>query len=130
MAAGCVPQDPAPGYDPAGLALEEPTLTGLIHLAIAGVAATCSVVLMFIAACRMAVSTEWGGWPTYTRAMAVLTILCVAVYGVWSTQPTGFAGTFERGAIIVPTVWGVGFLRKLGQGVPFMRGVLADRMPE
>jgi hypothetical protein len=128
VAAGFVPQDPAPGYDPAGLALAEPTLTGLIHLAIAGVAGLCSVVLMFIVASRLADSPEWAGWAISTRGMAVLTILCITVYGVWSTQPAGFAGTFERAAIILPTIWGVAFLRRLGQGVPFMRVVGDHRM--
>jgi hypothetical protein len=45
---------------------------------------------------------------------------CVTVYGIWSTQSSGFAGTFERGAIIVPLVWLCTFLRRLGKGTPFM----------
>jgi hypothetical protein len=121
MAAGCVPQDPAPGYDPAGLAIDELTLTGLVHLAIAGVAAACSVALLFVVASRLAGQASWIGWPRYTRAIATLTIICIAVYGVWSTRATGYAGTFERAAIMLPTIWGASFLRRLGQGTPFMR---------
>lgn len=121
IAAGCVPQDPAPGYDPAGLNLQQPTLTGLVHLAIAGIAAACSVALMFIVASRLDGDPVWPRWPAYTRFMGVLTILCIIVYGVWSTQSTGYAGTFERAAVMIPTIWGATFLRRLRQGVPFMR---------
>jgi uncharacterized protein DUF998 len=92
VAAGCVPQDPAPGYDPARVALEEPTLTGLVHLGIAGVAAVCSVALMLIVAYRLSDDAEWTGWARYTRGMAALTVVCIAIYGVWSTRSTGFAG--------------------------------------
>jgi hypothetical protein len=98
-------------------------LTGLVHLAIAGVAGLCSVGLMFIVASRLAGSPPWAGWPGFSRGMAVLTILCITVYGAWSTQPAGFAGTFERAAIMIPTIWGIAFLRRLGKGVPFMRVV-------
>lgn len=116
VAAGCVPQDPAPGYDPAGLTLQAPTVTGLFHLAIAGVAAFCSVALMFILASRLSNDPAWKGWPGYTRGMATLTIVCIAVYGFWSTHPDGYAGIFERAAVILPAVWGATFLRRLGQG--------------
>jgi hypothetical protein len=128
VAAGWVPQDPAPGYDPAGLALQEPTLTGLVHLGIAGVAATCSVALMFILATRLTGDAAWPGWPIYTRGMAALTILCIAVYGVWSTRSTGYAGTFERAGILVPTIWSASLLRRLGRGAPFMRGGGRERL--
>jgi hypothetical protein len=120
IAAGFIPQDPAPGYDPAGLALEKPTTLGLLHLAIAGVAASCSVAGLFVMAARFAGDDDWRGWPAYTRVMAVLLIVCVAIYGVWSTRPSGFAGTFERLAVVVPLVWTFTFLRRLEAGTPLM----------
>ncbi len=118
---GCLPQDPAPGYDPAGLALQAPTLPGLLHLAGAGVAAAASVALMLIVASRLSADPHWRGWTTYTRVLAALTVGCIIIYGVWSTQPTGWAGTFERLAIVVPAMWGVHFLYHLWRGRPFLR---------
>ena len=120
IAVAFLPQDPAPGYDPAGLRLVKPTTIGLLHLAVAGVAAACSVAALFVMAARVAGDPHWRGWPLYTRVMAVVMIACVAVYGVWSTESSGLAGTFERAAVIVPLLWGVGFIRRLWAGVPFM----------
>ncbi len=60
-------------------------------------------------------------WSDYTRGMAALTILRIVVYGLWSTHPTGYAGTFERAAILIPTLWGASILRRLEQGAPFMK---------
>jgi hypothetical protein len=130
MAAGCVPQDPAPGYDPAGLALQAPTVTGLVHLATAGVAAASSIALMFIVASRLSGDPDWRWWAAYTRGVALLTIFCIAVYGTWSTQPVGYAGLFERAAIILPTIWGASLLRRLGRGAPFMRTLSAGAAAE
>jgi hypothetical protein len=47
-------------------------------------------------------------------------IVCIVVFGVWSVRPTGFAGSFERLAMLIPMAWMFGFLRRLGNGVPFM----------
>ena len=52
IAVAFLPQDPAPGYDPAGLGLVKPTTIGLLHLAVAGVAAACSVAALFVMAAR------------------------------------------------------------------------------
>jgi hypothetical protein len=120
MAAGCVPQDPAPGYDPEGLALAGPTARGLLHIVIAGVAAGCSVAGLFVMAGRFRGEQAWDGWALYSRLVAVLVIVSVAIYGVWSVRPSGFAGTFERLAVALPLVWLVTFLRRLGAGVPIM----------
>jgi hypothetical protein len=70
LLAGCVPQDPAPGYDPEGLELEAPTLVGLLHLGVAAVAALLSISLMFIVASRLSGDQQWQGWGAYTRVMA------------------------------------------------------------
>jgi hypothetical protein len=121
IATGFVPQDPAPGYDPSGLALTTSTLMGLTHLALAAVVAFASVASLFVMAARLAGDRHWGGWAALTCATAALTIACVAVYGVWSTRSTGLAGTFERGAIILPMLWGIAFLTRLWSGTPFMR---------
>ena len=51
---------------------------------------------------------------------AVVIIACVTVFGVWSTRPTGFAGTFERAAIVVPMLWMYAFLHCLRRGTPLM----------
>jgi hypothetical protein len=120
VAVGFVPQDPAPGYDPAGLALQAPTALGLVHLAIAGVTAACSVAGLFVMAARFAGDDNWRGWAAYSRVVAVLLIVCVAIYGVWSTRASGFAGTFERVAIVIPLVWMFTFLRRLEAGAPLM----------
>jgi hypothetical protein len=117
---GLVPQDPAPGYDPMGLALDAPTARGLVHLAVAGVAALCSVASLFVMAARFAGDRHWPGWPAYSRVMALLVITCVTIYGVWSTRASGLAGTFERLAILIPLVWTVTVLHRLGAGTPFM----------
>ena len=121
FACGIVPQDPAPGYDPMGLALTGPTLRGLIHLAVAGVAALSSVAGLLVMAWRFRGDPGWRGWSRYSVLMALAMAACVVVYGVWSTASTGYAGTFERFALLVPSVWGLAFLMRLGTGAPFMR---------
>jgi len=115
-----IPQDPAPGYDPARLALQAPTVGGLFHLAIAGLAATCSVAGLFVMAARFTGDPHWRGWPAYSRVMALLMIVCIAIFGVWSTKPTGLAGTFERVAVMIPPIWAFTFVRRLSAGTPFM----------
>jgi hypothetical protein len=114
------PQDPAPGYDPAGLALTEPTTTGLIHLALAGVMAAAFVGAMLVLGARFASNPHWRGWATWSRIMAALTIACIAVYGVWSTRPTGLAGTFERMGAAIPAVWLSTVLYRMWNGAPFI----------
>lgn len=121
-----VPQDPAPGYDPMQLALGKPTLVGLVHLALAGVAAGSSIAGLLVMANRCSGDPHWPGWTSYTSVMAVLTIMCVVIYAVWSTKPTGFAGTFERLAVLIPLVWGISFVRRLSSGTPFMRVIDAQ----
>lgn len=118
-----VPQDPAPGYDPMQLGLAEPTPIGLLHLALAGVAAGCSVAGLFVMAYRFAGDHHWAGWASYSRVMAAMMVVFVATYGVWSTSASGFAGTFERLAILIPSVWGLAFVRRLSTGAPFMVAV-------
>jgi hypothetical protein len=130
VSAGCLPQDPAPGYDPAGLELEAPTLVGLLHLGVAAVAALSSISLMFIVASRLSGDQQWQGWGTYTRVMATLVIACVAVYGIWSTSPSGLAGTFERASILIPAIWAATFLRTLWKGRPFMKRSTASAAAE
>ena len=119
VGAGLVPQDPAPGYDPAGLARTAPTATGLAHLALAGVAAACSVASLLVLAGRLAGDPHWPGWARSARFVAALVVACVAVYGAWSVEATGYAGTFERMAIVLPLAWNVAFLRRLESGTPF-----------
>ena len=126
LLAGCIPQDPAPGYDPAGLALDQPSMTGLLHLAAAGIAATASVALMLIVAARLSGDSHWSGWATCTRVIALLTVVCVAIYGTWSVEPNGLAGTFERLAILLPALWGGTFLHRLWVGRPFMHHPAAE----
>src|SRR5688572_27647532 len=127
IAAGFIPQDPAAGYDPAGVDRQRPTTLGLVHLGIAGVAAACSVAGLFVMAARFGGDRNWLGWATYSRAMAVLVIACVGIYGVWSTRATGFGGTFERLAIVIPIVWTATLLRRLGSGASFMVARAPDR---
>jgi hypothetical protein len=115
-----LPQDPAPGYDPERLGLDVPTVIGLLHLAIAGVAAGCSVAGLLVLASRFARDKHWHAWTVYTRVMAGLMVACIAVYGVWSTQASGLAGTFERLALIIPSIWGFSFLQRLSARTPFM----------
>ena len=125
IALGFVPQDPAPGYDPEGLALQAPTPLGLWHLAIAGVAAACSVAGLFVMAARFAGDPDWRGWSAYSRALAVLLIACVTIYGVWSVKPSGYAGTFERLAMVIPLIWTITLLRRLEAGSPIMHSRVA-----
>lgn len=115
-----VPQDPAPGYDPDSLRLEEPTVRGLFHLGLAGIAAVCSVAALFVMASRFKGDPNWRGWPLYTRSIAIIMIACIVVYGVWSTRATGLAGTFERVAVMLPSLWALTFLRRLSLGTPFI----------
>jgi hypothetical protein len=124
---GLIRQDPAPGYDPDRLLLAAPSPLGLAHLAIAGVAALSSVAGLFVIAARFAGDPDWSRWSLYSCGTALFMVACVAVYGVWSVQPTGFAGTFERAALVAPLVWLYCFLRRLQRGVPFMRAQVAAR---
>lgn len=131
IAVAWLPQDPAPGYDPEQLALAAPTAVGLLHLAMAGVAAAASVAALFVMASRFAGHPAWRGWAAYTRAIAILTTVCIVVYAIWSTRASGFAGTFERLAIILPAVWAFTFLRRLRAGAPLVkRAAVADSAPD
>lgn len=118
---GLIRQDPAPGYDPERLLLTAPTPPGLAHLAIAGVAVLASVAALLVMAARFAGDPVWRRWSLYSCGTALFVIACVTVYGVWSVQPTGFAGTFERAAVVAPLLWMFAFLRRLQRGVPLMR---------
>lgn len=129
VACGIVPQDPAPGYDPMGLALTAPTLRGLVHLALAGIAALSSVASLLVMASRFRGDPSWRGWSWYSVLMAVTMVACVVVYGIWSTASSGYAGTFERLALLVPPVWGLTFLLRLGSGAPFMQTQLTGSAP-
>ena len=125
---GLIPQDPAPGYDPQGLGLETPTPHGLVHLAFAAIAAASSVAGLFVMAARFARNPAWHRWPLYSFLTGLVVILCVVVYGVWSVQSTGFAGTFERTAMIAPMFWMFAFLRRLRAGTPLM--VTRNALPQ
>jgi hypothetical protein len=114
IAAGALRQDPAPGYDPQGLG-RAPTIHGLVHLAIAAVVATSAVASLLVMARRLARDEHWAGWSTSARAFAAATIVCVAVYAVSSTRPTGLGGLFERVAILFPAGWTAAFLRRLAR---------------
>lgn len=118
---GLVAQDPAPGYDPRGLSLKVPTLRGLIHLLFAGIGALSSIACLLIMAWRFGRNPSWYGWNVYSVLMAIAMTTCVTVYAIWSTAPTGYAGTFERLGLIVVPIWGLTFLARLEKGVPFMR---------
>jgi hypothetical protein len=120
IAAAWWPQDPAPGYDPEQLGRVLPTTTGLIHLAAAGVGAGSATAALFVMAARFAKLPGWHEWVWPTRAAAFATIVCVVVYGAWSVEPSGFAGTFERLVVAIPGVWGYAVVRRLGRGVPFV----------
>jgi hypothetical protein len=120
IAAAWWPQDPAPGYDPEQLGRALPTATGLLHLTAAGIGAFSSIAAMLVMAARFARLDGWEAWARPTRLAAGLTALSVVVYAVWSVQPTGLAGTFERLVVIVPGVWGYAVIRRLGEGAPFV----------
>lgn len=117
---GVIPQDPAPGYNPNGILVAAPTPLGLAHLTIAGVAALSSVVGLLVMARRFARDPAWRHWALYSSLTALTVVVCVAVYGIWSIEPTGFAGTFERAAMIAPLLWMFAFLRRLYRGAPLM----------
>jgi hypothetical protein len=118
---GFVPQDPAPGYDPEGLAASVPTAIGLVHLGLAGVLAGCSLTGLLVMARRLSGERYWRLWPIYTRATAGAVAICVIVYAISSTRASGLAGLFERLAFILPTLWAGLFLWRLDQGRPLMR---------
>ena len=123
--AGLLPQDPAPGYDPMALRLTEPTLPGLLHLLVAAVAAGSSIAVLAVMSKRFGGDPKWPGWSAYSLLMSVAMTVCVAVYAVWSTAASGYAGAFERAALMVTPIWGATFLRQLATGRPFM--VARDR---
>ena len=79
-----------------------------------------SIAAMLVMAARFRRLPGWEPWARPTRLAAVLTTVCVVVYAVWSVQPTGLAGTFERLVVIVPGAWGYAVIRRLGDGVPFV----------
>jgi hypothetical protein len=115
-----IAQDPAPGYDPEQLGLVLPTVLGLFHIALAAVAMISSIAGLFIMAARFSRGSHWRSWVRPTQLVAVCAIICVVVYTVWSTKATGFAGVFERLAILASPAWALAFARRLGTGVPFM----------
>jgi hypothetical protein len=118
---GLFRQDPAPGYDPENLALTAPSLTGLLHLLFAAIGALSSITGLIIMARRFAQTPLWKGWNIYSISMALFMIACITVYGIWSTESTGYAGLFERIGLLVVPVWALSFLMRLDRGVPFMQ---------
>ncbi len=121
LSAGVIPQDPAPGYDPEQLGHALPTVAGLIHLSVAGIGALATCGAILVMAARIASLPAWPKWwATYSRASGVLTMLCVALFGVLSKQPTGFAGVFERLVVVIPGVWGFALMARLSAGAPFV----------
>lgn len=120
IAAAWLPQDPAPGYDPEQLGLALPTTRGLVHLAVAGIGAVSSIAALFVMAGRFVALPGWRGWAHASRWAGVLTTACVLVYAVWSTEPSGLAGTFERLVVVIPGGWGYALVWRLGRGVPFV----------
>ena len=116
---GIILPDPTPGYDPQGLALHATPL-GVAHIAIAGIATLSSVIGLFVMGARLARDPAWRKWTLYSWVAAVIAIACVTVFCIWSTQPRGFAGTFERGATLVPILWMFAFLSRLHNGAPLM----------
>jgi|ERR1043166_6243879 hypothetical protein len=113
-------QDPRPGYDPERLGLALPTATGLMHLAAAAVGAGSAVAAMFVMANRFARLPGWYHWAQSTREAAALTIACVVTFVLWSIEPHGLAGTFERLVFVIPGAWAYAVVQRLGQGVPFV----------
>jgi hypothetical protein len=120
---GILKQDPAPGYDPEHLALTAPSLVGALHLLFAAIGALSSIIGLIVMARRFAHTPLWQGWNIYSIIMAVIMAVCVTVYSVWSTKSTGFAGTFERIAILIVPIWVATFLIRLKTGVAFMNGI-------
>lgn len=120
---GIFRQDPAPGYDPENLALTAPTLTGLLHLLFAAIGALSSITGLIIMARRFAHTPLWKGWNIYSISMALIMIACITVYGIWSTEPIGYAGLFERIGLLVVPVWALSFLVRLERGIPFMQRI-------
>jgi hypothetical membrane protein len=118
---GIIPQDPAPGYDPHSLALEDPTLRGAIHLLFAAVGALSSVAGLLVMAWYFSGDPIWYGWNVYSVLMAVAMAACVTLYAIWSTASTGYAGIFERLGLMVIPIWSLTFLVRLETGAPFMR---------
>jgi hypothetical protein len=118
---GILKQDPAPGYDPEHLALTAPSLVGLIHLLFAAIGALSSIAGLIVMARRFAHTPLWQRWNIYSLIMALIMAVCVTVYSVWSTKSKGFAGTFERIAILIVPIWGTTFLIRLETGVAFMK---------
>jgi hypothetical protein len=118
---GLFRQDPAPGYDPENLALTAPSLTGLLHLLFAAIGALSSITGLIVMAIRFAKTPLWKNWAIYSTLMALIMIGCITVYGIWSTEPKGYAGLFERIGLLVVPIWALSFLIRLVHGVPFMR---------
>lgn len=117
---GFATQDPAPGYDPQGLALTKPSLRGLMHLLFAAIGALSSIIGLLVMARRFTGDHLWYGWNAYSVFMAIAMIVFITVYAIWSTASTGHAGTFERLGLIIAPVWALTFLWRLETGVPFM----------
>ncbi|HEX7939655.1 MAG TPA: hypothetical protein VF483_11770, partial [Gemmatimonadaceae bacterium] len=66
---------------------------------------------------RLAPKASWRGWRIGSYAAAVAMVGCIAIYAVWSVRPTGYAGTFERAAMLVPMIWTFAFLRRVSAGI-------------
>jgi hypothetical protein len=124
---GLFRQDPAPGYDPENLALTAPTLTGLLHLLFAAIGALSSITGLIIMARRFAHTPLWKSWSIYSISMAMIMIACITVYGIWSTESTGYAGLFERIGLLVIPVWALSFLLRLEKNVAFMKSAPAQK---
>ncbi|HUY77992.1 MAG TPA: DUF998 domain-containing protein [Ktedonobacterales bacterium] len=65
---------------------------------------TAAVGVCIVLAVRFVHDSRWRGWTAYSLATVVLTIACLVVFGA-AMSHHGYAGLFERLAVIIRSAW-------------------------
>ncbi len=82
-----------------GVFVHDPLHTSGDILSFSALVASC-----FVFARRFAMDSRWRGWATYSIVTGVFILLFIIAFGVAQSHH-GFAGLFERLAIIVRSIW-------------------------
>ena len=82
-----------------GVFTQDPLHTACDILTLSAAVGVCIVL-----AIRFRHDSRWRGWTAYSLATAVLTIACLVAFGV-AMSHHGYAGLFERLAVIIRSVW-------------------------
>jgi len=77
---------------------------------------TAAVGVCVVLAVRFAHDSRWRGWTAYSLTTAALTIACLIAFGI-AMSHHGYAGLFERLAVVIRSVWVILLTARVLSGV-------------